>query len=234
MIVPMPLTGGQMIRVALADREHLLVQALSHLVGAEADMLITGIYTDGESLIEALTEKPADVALMDPIGLTAMGMEVVRQVIKAHPATAIVVLTANQQEQQLFAAIRAGARGYLSKSSDITEVLAAVRAVAYGEALISPELAVQLLSEFARLSYMETGLTSRERDILNAIVRGDSNREIAQGLGLSEKTVKNYVSDILSKLHVRDRTEAAVYALQMGLVTEGDWRMSIKRRQSGV
>jgi two-component system, NarL family, response regulator LiaR len=234
MIVPMPLTGGQMIRVALADREHLLVQALSHLVGAEADMLVTGIYTDGESLIEALTEKPADVALMDPIGLTAMGMEVVRQVIKAHPATAIVVLTANQQEQQLFAAIRAGARGYLSKSSDITEVLTAVRAVAYGEALISPELAVQLLSEFARLSYMETGLTSRERDILNAIVRGDSNREIAQGLGLSEKTVKNYVSDILSKLHVRDRTEAAVYALQMGLVTEGDWRMSIKRRQSGI
>jgi DNA-binding NarL/FixJ family response regulator len=234
MIVPMPFTGGPMIRVALADREHLLVQALSHLVGAEADMLVTGIYTDGESLIEALAEKPADVALMDPIGLTAMGMEVVRQVIKAHPATAIVVLTANQQEQQLFAAIRAGARGYLSKSSDITEVLTAVRAVAYGEALISPELAVQLLSEFARLSYMETGLTSRERDILNAIVRGDSNREIAQGLGLSEKTVKNYVSDILSKLHVRDRTEAAVYALQMGLVTEGDWRMSIKRRQSGI
>jgi two-component system, NarL family, response regulator LiaR len=232
MIVPTLLTGGQMIRVALADREHLLVQALSHLVSAEADMLVTGIYTDGETLIEALTDKPADVAVMDPIGLTAMGMEVVRQVMKAHPATAVVVLTANQQEQQLFAAIRAGARGYLSKSSDITEVLAAVRAVAYGEALISPELAVQLLSEFARLSYMETGLTSRERDILNAIVRGDSNREIAQGLGLSEKTVKNYVSDILSKLHVRDRTEAAVYALQMGLVTEGDWRMSIKKRQS--
>lgn len=223
-----------MIRVALADREHLLVQAVSHLVAAEADMLVTGIYTDGEALIEGLTDKPAEVAVMDPIGLSAMGMEVVRQVIKAHPATAVVVLTANQQEQQLFAAIRAGARGYLSKSSDITEVLTAVRAVAYGEALISPELAVQLLAEFARLSYMETGLTSRERDILNAIVRGDSNREIAQGLGLSEKTVKNYVSDILSKLHVRDRTEAAVYALQMGLVTEGDWRMSIKKRQSGM
>ncbi len=223
-----------MIRVALADREHLLVQALSHLVSAEADMLVSGIYTDGESLIEALVAKPADVALMDPIGLSAMGMELVRQVMKAHPDTAVVVLTANQQEQQLFAAIRAGARGYLSKSSDITEVLTAVRAVAYGEALISPELAVQLLSEFARLSFMETGLTSRERDILNAIVRGDSNREIAQGLGLSEKTVKNYVSDILSKLHVRDRTEAAVYALQMGLVSEGDWRMSIKKRQSGL
>jgi NarL family two-component system response regulator LiaR len=223
-----------MIRVALADREHLLVQALSHLVGAEADMVVTGIYTDGESLIGGLSSKPADVALMDPMGLSAMGMEVVRQVISAHSGVAVVVLTANQQEQQLFAAIRAGARGYLSKSADITEVLAAVRAVAYGEALISPELAVQLLDEFARLSYMETGLTSRERDILNAIVRGDSNREIAQGLGLSEKTVKNYVSDILSKLHVRDRTEAAVYALQMGLVTEGDWRLSIKRRQSGV
>lgn len=223
-----------MIRVALADREHLLVQALSHLVSAEADMVVSGLYSEGEALIDALGEKPADVALMDPIGLSAMGMELVRQVIKAHPSTAVVVLTANQQEQQLFAAIRAGARGYLSKSSDISEVLSAVRAVAYGEALISPELAVQLLSEFARLSYLETGLTSRERDILNAIVRGDSNREIAHSLGLSEKTVKNYVSDILSKLHVRDRTEAAVYALQMGLVSEGDWRMSIKKRQSGA
>ncbi|GAC1470014.1 MAG: response regulator transcription factor [Gemmatimonadaceae bacterium] len=223
-----------MIRVALADREHLLVQALSHLVSAEADMVVSGLYSDGETLIDALTDDPADVALMDPIGLSAMGMELVRQVMKAHPDTAVVVLTANQQEQQLFAAIRAGARGYLSKSADITEVLTAIRAVAYGEALISPELAVQLLSEFARLSFIETGLTSRERDILNAIVRGDSNREIAHGLGLSEKTVKNYVSDILSKLHVRDRTEAAVYALQMGLVSEGDWRMSIKKRQSGL
>lgn len=230
----MALSGGQMIRVALADREHLLVQALSHLVSAEADMIVSGIYSEGETLIDALAEKPADVALMDPIGLSAMGMELIRQVMKAHPETAVVVLTANQQEQQLFAAIRAGARGYLSKSADITEVLTAVRAVAYGEALISPELAVQLLSEFARLSFMETGLTSRERDILNAIVRGDSNREIAHGLGLSEKTVKNYVSDILSKLHVRDRTEAAVYALQMGLVSEGDWRMSIKKRQAGL
>ena len=109
-------------------------------------------------------------------------------------------------------------------------MLGALRAVAYGEALISPELAVQLLAEFARLSLMETGLTARERDILNAIVRGDSNREIADSLGLSEKTVKNYVSDILSKLHVRDRTEAAVYALRMGLVTEGDWRLTFRSK----
>jgi DNA-binding NarL/FixJ family response regulator len=223
-----------MIRVALADREHLLVQALSHLVGAEADMVVSATYNDGESLLNGLETTPTDVALIDPVGLTSMGMELVRQLISTYPDTAVVVLTANQQEQQLFAAIRAGARGYLSKSADITEVLDAIRAVAYGEALISPELAVQLLEEFARLSYLETGLTSRERDILNAIVQGDSNREIAQKLGLSEKTVKNYVSDILSKLHVRDRTEAAVYALQMGLVTEGDWRLSIRKRRTGA
>lgn len=222
------------IRVALADREHLLVQALSHLVSAEADMTLTGIYTTGESLLRGLEKQAADVVLMDPIGLTPMGMEMVRQVLSAFAHTAVVVLTSNQQEQQLFAAIRAGARGYLPKSADITEVLEAIRAVAYGEALISPELAVQLLDEFARLSYQETGLTARERDILNAIVRGDSNREIAQELGLSEKTVKNYVSDILSKLHVRDRTEAAVYALQMGLVTEGDWRLTMSRRRGEI
>jgi DNA-binding NarL/FixJ family response regulator len=218
------------IRVALADRESLLVHALSHLVEAEADMVVSGVYRDGESLLRGLNGSPADVVLMDPMGLTAMGMEIIRQTLAAAPSTHVVVLTANQQEQQLFAAVRAGARGYLSKSADISEVLDAVRAVAYGEALISPELAVRLLDEFARLSQMETGLTARERDILNAIVRGDSNREIAHKLGLSEKTVKNYVSEILSKLGVRDRTEAAVYALQMGLVTQGDWRMTVGRR----
>ena len=219
-----------LIRVALADREHVLAQALSRLIEAEADMQVSGIYTDGDALLSALPSKPADVALIDPIGLSPMGMELVRLVLTAATDTHVVVLTASQQEQQLFAAVRAGARGYLPKSADIDEVLEAIRSVAYGEALISPELAIQLLDEFARLSYQETGLTSRERDILNAIVRGDSNREIAQHLGLSEKTVKNYVSDILSKLNVRDRTEAAVYALQMGLVTEGDWRMSVTKR----
>jgi DNA-binding NarL/FixJ family response regulator len=220
-----------MIRVALADREHLLVQALSRLVGAESDMQVAAVYTDGDSLLREIASKNVDVVLMDPIGLTPLGMELVRQVSAFSPETRVVVLTANQQEQQLFAAIRAGARGYISKSADITEVLEAIRAVAYGEALISPELAIQLLDEFARLSYLETGLTGRERDILSAIVQGDSNREIADKLGLSEKTVKNYVSDILSKLHVRDRTEAAVYALRMGLVSEGDWRLSIKQRR---
>jgi DNA-binding NarL/FixJ family response regulator len=221
-----------MIRVALADREHLLGQVLARLIESEADMTVTGIYTEGEELLEALTVKPADVVLMDPIGLSAIGMEMIRQVISIYPDTRVVVLTANQQERQLFAAIRTGARGYLSKSADIAEVLEAIRAVAYGEALISPELAIRLLDEFARLSYLETGLTARERDILSAIVRGDSNREIANELSLSEKTVKNYVSDILGKLHVRDRTEAAVYALQMGLVSDGDWRLTMRRRRA--
>lgn len=218
-----------MIRVALSDREHLLGQALSRLIEAEPDMTVTGVYSDVESLMEGMAISPAQVVIMDPMGLTPLGMEMIRQVRSAFPDTHVVVLTGNHQEKHLFAAIRAGARGYLAKSADITDVLEAIRAVAYGEALISTEIAVQLLDEFARLSYIETGLTARERDILNAIVRGDSNREIAQELGLSEKTVKNYVSEILSKLNVRDRTEAAVYALQTGLVTNGDWRLSLKR-----
>lgn len=222
-----------MIRVALADREHVLAQALSRLIDSETDMTVSGVYTDGESLLNALPVKPADVVLMDPMGLSPLGMELVRLVISAAPKTHVVVLTASQQEKELFAAVRAGVRGYLAKSADLSELLETIRAVSFGEALISPELAVQLLNEFARLSQEQTGLTGRERDILNAIVRGDSNREIANHLGLSEKTVKNYVSDILSKLGVRDRTEAAVYALQMGLVTEGDWRLSLQRRTPG-
>lgn len=220
-----------MIRVALADREHLLGQALARLLGAEADIQITGTFTDAESLVQHVEAGGVEVVLMDPLGLTPLGMELVRRVIAANPATKVVILTTTQQEQHLFSAIRAGARGYLLKSADLSEVISALRAVAFGEALISPELAVQVLDEFARLSYQDTGLTARERDILSAIVRGDSNREIANFLGLSEKTVKNYVSDILSKLNVRDRTEAAVYALQMGLVSNGDWRMTVTTRR---
>lgn len=220
-----------MVKVALADRESLFGHALSRLIEAEPDMTVTAVYTDGGTLLEGLCHKPVDVVLMDPIGLTGLGMDLVRQVIETAEAH-VVVLTANQQEHHLFAAVRAGARGYLSKGCDITDVLSAVRAVARGEALISSDLAAQLLQEFARLSIKETGLTSRERDILNAIVRGDSNREIARELNLSEKTIKNYVSDILSKLHVRDRTEAALYALQMGLVSQGDWRLSLGQRRA--
>lgn len=221
-----------MIKVALADREHLLGQALSRLLGAETDIQITGTYTDADALVRHIEGGGVDVVLMDPLGLTPLGMELVRRVLAADPSTKVVILTTTQQEQQLFSAIRAGARGYLLKSADLSEVLSALRSVAFGEALITPELAVQLLDEFARLSYQETGLTARERDILSAIVQGDSNREIANQLGLSEKTVKNYVSDILSKLNVRDRTEAAVYALQMGLVSDGDWRMTVATRRN--
>jgi len=95
----------QVIRVALADRESLLAHALSHLVEAEADMIVSGIYNDGESLLNGLGKSKAEIVLMDPMGLTSMGMEIVRQVLGSYPEAHIVILTANQQEQQLFAAV---------------------------------------------------------------------------------------------------------------------------------
>jgi DNA-binding NarL/FixJ family response regulator len=217
------------IRIALADREQVLGQALARLVGAESDMIVTGVYTGSESLMESLESHPADVVMIDPSGHTSFGTDLISKLLARHPQVRVVVLTANQQEQQLFSAVRAGARGYISKSADIADVINALRAVHYGEALISPELAVKLLKEFARLSVQETGLTARERDVLNAIVHGETNREIARALGLSEKTVKNYITNILSKLNVRDRTQAAVYALRMGLVTDGDPRLSQRK-----
>src|SRR5438309_1486896 len=117
---------SHMIRVVLADREQLLGQALSRLIDAESDMTVTGVCADGDSLLRDMGQRGADVVLMDPIGLTALGMEMIRRVLSAFPSTHVVVLTANQQEQQLFAAIRAGARGYISKSADIHEVLEAI------------------------------------------------------------------------------------------------------------
>src|SRR5947209_1209786 len=107
------MSTGRVIRVALADRESLLAHALAHLVAAEADLEVTEIYTSGDALLQDLTTKPADVVMMDPMGLTSMGMEIIRQVAASFPECHVVVLTANQQEQNLFAAVRAGARGYL-------------------------------------------------------------------------------------------------------------------------
>jgi DNA-binding NarL/FixJ family response regulator len=132
-----------------------------------------------------------------------------------------VVVTASRWEQDLFTAVRAGVRGYVSKSADPMEVVTAVRAAYQGVAVLSQERAVQLMDEFARQSYVETGLSPRQRDILTGLVQGKTNREIGEELHLAEKTIKNYMRGLFSALGCRDRTEAAVVSIQRGLVAAG-------------
>jgi DNA-binding NarL/FixJ family response regulator len=135
-----------------------------------------------------------------------------------NPDVGVVVVTASQSESDLYGAVRAGVRGYISKSADFSEVLKAIRAAYEGLAMLSQEQASQLMAEFARQSYEETGLSLRQREILAGLTQAKTNREIAIDLDLAEKTVKNYMRGLFSALGCRDRTEAAILGIQKGLV----------------
>jgi len=210
------------IRIALADKDFLVAQALASLLEAEHDMAMVGIYTDGPGLLRGLCVRKADVVVLDPYSLTGLGTGLIRKIRDAHPGAGIVVLTASQREQHLFAAVRAGVRAYLSKSVSVSDVRAAIRAAVHGDGMLSPEGARRLMDAFARQTHAQVGLTPRQRDMLSGIVQGMTNREIAGALDLSEKTVKNYMKGLFAALGVRDRTEAAVHALLLDLVSERD------------
>lgn len=215
-----------MIRVALADSEYLVAQAVGRLIDAQDDMRVTRICMDARTLVQVVKEHEADVVVLDPIGFAPMGIEFVRRLRALQPEVQIVILTASKRELHLFAAVRAGARCYISKSDHISAVLNAVRSAYAGDALLSYEQVQQLMDEFARQSVEETGLTPRQREILFGIVDGKTNREIAEDLCLAEKTVKNYMRGLFAALGARDRTEAAVRALQQGLVPETQWSLA--------
>jgi DNA-binding NarL/FixJ family response regulator len=206
------------IRVTIADRDHLMIQLLARLVDSQHDMRVTRTYTDGPSLLNGVRAKRHDVVLLDPQGLNSVNGELLTCVRALDPDARMVVVTASTSGADLFSAVRAGVRGYLSKSTNVSDVLTAIRAASDGVALLSQDMAAQLMDEFARQSYQETGLSPRQRDILAGLVQGKTNREIAADLSLSEKTVKNYMRSVFSVLGCRDRTEAAIAGIRRGLV----------------
>jgi DNA-binding NarL/FixJ family response regulator len=206
----------------VADSDYVVAQALSQVLDAEGDLTVTGTYADDRALMRGLSVLDADVLLVDPTGLSPECDEPIRKVREAHPEVKVIVLTASRGEPQLISAVRAGVRGYLSKSARIEEVLNAVRVAVKGGATLTSSAAAQLMDDYARQSSEETGLTPRQRDLLTGIVQGKSNREIAFDVHLSEKTVKNYMRGLFSALGVRDRTGAAVSALQRGLIAHDE------------
>jgi len=210
-----------MMRVVIADKDRLVIQLLARLVDGEHDMSVTRTYTDGASLLKGVQSGQHDVIILDPQGLGSPGAELLNRVRTVDPATRMVVITASQRVTDLFSAVRAGVRGYLSKSSDASEVLAAIRAAHNGAAVLSQETAAKLMDEFARQSYEDTGLSPRQRDILTGLVQGKTNRQIAADLSLSEKTVKNYMRAVFSALGCCGRTEAAIVGIRNGLVPVG-------------
>lgn len=217
-------TSGGTISVLLVDDHVLFRQALRHLLEAEPDLQVIGEAGDGRSAQQLAERANPDVVLMDISMPGIDGVTATRDLKQNNPDVKIIILTMFAEDGHVIRAIRAGADAYLLKNSDSSKVIEAIRAVARGESVIEPQLATTLLSEFRRISEFRdeesiAGLTEREIQLLRLVAGGLSNKEIAAELSLAESTVKNRLSLLFEKLEVKDRTQAAIYALSHGLIT---------------
>jgi DNA-binding NarL/FixJ family response regulator len=209
------------IRVLIADDHPMFRFGLRALLSAEADIEIAGEATDGQEAVNQAGRLQPDLVLMD-INLPVLnGIEATRQIASSYPAVGILIITMFEDDT-IFAALRAGARGYILKGAEGEETLRAIRAAANGEAIFSPEIARRLNRFFAQPLPQPApqpfqDLTPRERDILRLLARGLTNMAIAERLSLSPKTVRNQVSIIFSKIQVSDRAEAIIKAREAGL-----------------
>ena len=213
------------IRVFLCDDHTLFRQGIRKLLELERDIKIVGEAGNGQELLDNFKKTAPDIILMD-ISMPHMdGVTATYKVKKLLPDAKIIILTVHEDEPHIFEAIKAGAMGYLLKDVSCEELIEAIRSVYRGEALIQPVIATKVLKEFAMLDKKKVkegdrfynGLTEREKEILRLIVLGGTNKEIAKKLDISEKTVKNHISSIFQTLHVTNRTQAAIYALEKRL-----------------
>lgn len=215
-----------MIKVVIADDHKMFRQGLRMLFEGEMDIKVVGEARDGLEAQEIVDMLDPDVVLMDINMPGADGLEAMRNIMARKPDTAIVILSMYREDAHVFEAIRLGARGYILKDADSDDVMRAIRTVASGGSVIDGTLAGRLFQEFKTISAHaeqgnEEGLTPRELEILTLIAEGASNREIGAKLFLAEKTIKNHITSIFQKLQTNDRTKAAVYAIQRGLITQG-------------
>jgi DNA-binding NarL/FixJ family response regulator len=217
-------TGREAIRVAVVDDQELFRRGLVMLLGAEGDIEVVGEAGEGEGAAEIAASVAPDVMLLDVRMPRLSGIEACALIKEQAPSVKIIMLTASDEEADLYDAIKHGASGYLLKDSSIDEVSHAIRLVAGGQSLISPMMAAKLLAEFKAISGSEPKpvglpkLTDRELEVLNLVARGLNNREIADKLFISENTVKNHVRNMLEKLQLHSRIEAVMYAVRQRLL----------------
>ncbi|MES9520843.1 response regulator [Streptomyces capoamus] len=225
-------SGTRSIRVLIADDQEMVRQGFTVLLDTQPGIEVVGQAVHGRDAIARTAELAPDVVLMDVRMPELGGIEATRRITEDHPAVRVLVLTTFDLDEYVYEALRAGASGFLLKDASAEKLAEAVRVVAAGDALLAPGITRRLLAEFSRLDGGGSGsraplkrrvgdLTERETEVLALIAQGLSNAEIAGRLVVAEQTVKTHVGRILVKLGLRDRTQAAVFAYESGVVRPG-------------
>jgi DNA-binding NarL/FixJ family response regulator len=216
------------IRVVLVDDQHLVRAGFRMVLDYQDDMTVVGEAGDGADALRLLRTTPADVVVMDLRMPVLDGVTATRRICSAGPVPRVLVLTTFDTDEEAFAALQAGASGFLLKSVPPEELLAAIRVVAGGDAVVAPRVTRRLLDRFAGRVTAEAAasapppdLTDREREVLLLVAEGLSNLEISVRLQVAEATVKTHIGRILNKLGLRDRVQAVVFAYETGLVRPG-------------
>ena len=217
---------SEKIRVLLAD-DHLVVRkGLQALISTHADLEVVGTAVDGVEAVDLAAELNPDVILLDIQMPRKSGVEAIDEIKAANPDARILVLTSFSEDETVFSAIKAGALGYLLKDASSGELVGAIRNVHQGRSSLHPDIAYKVIQELKKPTTehppTKEPLTGREVDVLRLVARGLTNQEIADQLVVSERTVRAHISNILGKLHLANRTQAALFALRQGLATLDD------------
>jgi len=219
--------GEEIIRVAVVDDQRLFTKGLSGLLEMLPGVEVVGVAYDGEEAVVLCREEEPDVVLMD-ISMPKMdGISATREIKDLLPQTAVVILTGHEDDEHVFEGIKAGAQGYLLKDSEPEDLSRAIHTVYAGNTIVAPDLAQKMLNTFeggrpGESARLAPPLTERELEVIRALSRGMSDKQIAQSLGISEKTVRNHTSNIYRKLHIFDRTQAVIYAVREGVIDVRD------------